>query len=39
LVCAINWAITYHENIPDSGDSTLNQGDGSPNWMMPWNKY
>jgi len=38
LVCAINWASTYQENIPGSDDSTPNQGDGSSSLMMPWNK-
>ncbi len=28
LVCAINGASTYHENIPGSNDSKLNQIEG-----------
>ena len=35
MVCAVNVASTYHENIPGSDDSKINQIDGSPNRMMP----
>ena len=38
MVCAVNVASTYQENILGSDDSTLNQSYGSPNRMMPWNK-